>query len=224
MVRSLMLSLVVSPFLASLAEAQSIASGDSGPRPLLPRQEEIALARSAAPAAVSAGATIYVLTARGYEGAVEGTNGAACYVARDWKISLEPHCFDREGAETIMRMDMRRGELLHEGVGLEEANRIIAAGLLHGEFRLPSRLAMSWMMSSAQQLVNAQGEPVGAWKPHVMIYYPFLTAEDVGLADDAAGATSTMMANGGSPRANVVVVVPDFVDPVASAPADRGGR
>lgn len=35
------------------AHAQSYGAGQSGPRPLLPRSDEIALARSAAPAAFS---------------------------------------------------------------------------------------------------------------------------------------------------------------------------
>jgi hypothetical protein len=197
----------------SITSAQLLHSGDSGARALLPRDREIALARSAAPAAVSDSATIFVLTATGYQLVAEGHNGAACYVSRDWKISIEPHCFDREGAATIMRMHMRRVELLHAGRSMKEANDAIANGLLDGEFRVPSRPVMSWMMSSAQQLVSPDGRAVGAWKPHVMIYYPYLAAADVALASPGAAALSTMISDPASPFSNLVVVVPDFVEP-----------
>jgi len=205
------LVLAVAP--ATPASAQLFESGESGVRELLPRGEEIALARSAAPAAVSEAASIYVLTADGYELAVEGSNGAACYVSRDWLTSLEPHCFDPEGATTIMKIHMRRVDLLHAGVGLEQAGETVMAELLRGEYRLPRRPAMSWMQSSAQRLVAPDGTAVGAWKPHVMIYYPFLTADDLGLAGAASAPASAMISDGGTPLSTLLVVVPDFVDP-----------
>ena len=91
---------------------------------------------------VSDSATIYVLTAQGYEIGVKGTSGAACYVSRDWIESIEPHCFDPEGASTIMRMSMRRVELLHLGKSKEAADRLIADSLATGHFRLPQRPAI----------------------------------------------------------------------------------
>ncbi|MGB9433620.1 MAG: hypothetical protein WBQ89_15370 [Candidatus Acidiferrum sp.] len=45
---------------------------------------EIALARSAAPDAVSHCASVIVLTRPGYETAVEGKNGWVCWVGRGW--------------------------------------------------------------------------------------------------------------------------------------------
>lgn len=207
------LSLVFGLASAAPASAQLFESGESGPRDLLPRGEEVALARSAAPSAVSEGAAIYVLTPDGYELAVEGSNGAACYVSRDWLTSVEPHCFDPEGAATIMKIHMRRVDLLHAGVDLDEAGATVMAELLRGEHRLPRRPAMSWMQSSAQRLVAPDGTAVGAWRPHVMIYYPFLTAEELGLAGAGSTPTSAMVSDGGTPLSTLVVVVPDFVDP-----------
>lgn len=195
------------------AAAQLFESGESGARDLLPRAQEIALARSAAPAAVSGAAAVYVLTSDGYELAAEGSNGAACYVSRDWTTSLEPHCFDPEGAATIMKIHMRRVDLLHAGVSLEEAGATVMAELLRGEHRLPRRPAMSWMQSSAQKLVSPDGRPVGAWKPHVMIYYPFLAADELALDGAVSGASSTMLDGGGGPMSTLLVVVPDFIDP-----------
>jgi hypothetical protein len=48
------------------------------------RAAEIALARSAAPAAISRNAKILVLGRHGYETAVEGKNGFTCVVERAW--------------------------------------------------------------------------------------------------------------------------------------------
>ena len=48
------------------------------------RDAEIALARSAAPDAISGDARIQVLGRHGYETAVEGKNGFVCLVERGW--------------------------------------------------------------------------------------------------------------------------------------------
>lgn len=184
--------------------------GESGPRPLLPRAEEIALARSAAPAEVSDSATIFVLGASGYEVAVQGSSGAACYVSRDWITSIEPHCFDPEGARTIMPMAMYRVGRLHAGASKAEAEREIADGLADGRFRLPSRPVMSYMMSEAQKLVAPNGMPVGHWKPHIMIYQPYLSTRDLGFAG-SEGTVTIALVDAGMPTANVTIVVPSFV-------------
>lgn len=199
------------------ASAQLSRVVTAGPGKLLGREEEIALARSAAPPAVIESASIYVLTKDGYNLAVAGSNGAACYVSRDWLIWLEPHCFDAEGAATIMKTHMRKVELLHAGAGVQEMNDIVMDELPRGEFRLPRRPAMSWMMSSAPQLVSDSGRPVGAWKPHIMLYYPFLGAAELSLPETPSAPSSTMIAGGGSPLSTLVIVVPDFVDPAISA-------
>jgi hypothetical protein len=193
----------------SVVRAQGVKDGgQTGPRKLLPRAEEIALARSAAPASASDSATIFVLTAKGYEVGVKGKSGAACYVSRDWIESIEPHCFDPEGAATIMRMSMKRVELLHLGTSKEAADRLIADSLASGHFRLPQRPAMSYMLSAEQELIAPDGRAVGKWRPHLMMYYPYLKASDLGGTADNPVAT---VVDEGMPTANVMIVIPDFV-------------
>lgn len=184
--------------------------GQTGARPLLPRTEEIALARSAAPASVSDSATIYVLTATGYELAVKGSSGAACYVSRDWIASIEPHCFDPEGAQTIMPMHMQRVSMLHAGKSKAEADAAVAEGIANGTFRLPRRPVMSYMMSAEQKLIAPNGSPAGAWQPHLMIYYPYLTDADLGVAGTASSGAASMV-DPGKPTANIMVIVKSFV-------------
>src|SRR5215813_10250318 len=48
------------------------------------KADEIALAKSAAPASIADHADVLVLGDRGYETAVKGTNGFVCFVGRSW--------------------------------------------------------------------------------------------------------------------------------------------
>lgn len=200
-------TLAGAPFIASDAAAQeSRDSARAGRRTMLPAEREIALARSAAPASVSDAATVYVFTDSGYVMAVAGTSGAACYVSRSWPASIEPHCFDAEGAATIMKIQMREVELLHRGMTPEQAEREIAPEILAGRLRLPSRPAMSYMMSAEQRLISDDGRPVGRWRPHVMVYHPFLES-DGGTPDMRAA----MITGAGTAQSNFTIVVPEFV-------------
>jgi hypothetical protein len=191
------------------AAAQSVAGGRSGPRVILPREREIALARTAAPPAVSRDASIMVLTARGFEVAVKGTSGVTCVVNRSHPASLEPHCFDAEGSATVLPMELRRTELLREGKSAEAIDREIAAGLLGGKYRLPRRPAMSYMMSSEQVLYDDEGKHVGKWKPHLMIYYPHLTSADLGLAG-LPSTQAALVVDEGKAMSNIMIVVEEF--------------
>ncbi len=215
--RSVAYSLVLGSVLAALANAQdSRDARRAGPRKVLPAAHEIALARSAAPASVADSASVYVFTDSGYVLAARGTNGAACYVSRSWPASVEPHCFDSEGAATILPMHMREVELLHRGVPPAEAEREIGAGISSGHFRLPRRPAVSYMMSAAQELISDDGRPVGRWRPHVMIYYPFLEDEGGARTPDMKAA---MITGARTASSSITLVVPEFVpvrQPVAS--------
>lgn len=195
------------------AGAQSAdAYGAGALPPLLPRAEEVALARSAAPPAISDAATVLVLERGGYVVAEEGTNGVTCFVDRTWPESLEPHCFDAEGSRTILPMRLRIAELRERGESREAIERDIADGLRSGRFRLPRRPAMSYMLSSGQVLYNDRGERVGRWKPHLMIYFPYLTGAELGL-NGPPSAEAPFVVDEGKPTANILVVVSEFVDP-----------
>ena len=188
----------------------------------LSRAEEIALARSAAPAAVSAEATVLVLEedAERWIVAEDGTTGATCYVSRTWPGSLEPHCFDAEGSKTILPIHLRTLEMGHAGASEEEIEQDIAAGVAAGRFRYPSRPAMSYMLSSAQKLVSDEGQAVGAWKPHLMIYWPGLTKADLGgTGEGPLLSDSMMLVDEGTNEACLIIVYPEFVEP-AMASAD----
>jgi hypothetical protein len=199
------------------AAAQSAGAGRAGPRDILPREREVALARTAAPAAVSRKATVMVLTERGFETAVKGTNGVTCVVNRSHPQSLEPHCFDAEGSATILPMELKRTELLREGKSPAEIDREIAAGLLDGTYRLPRRPAMSYMMSPEQVLYSDEGRKVGRWKPHLMIYYPHLASADLGLGGPPS-SEAALVVDDGKATSNITIILETFTG------ADTAGR
>jgi hypothetical protein len=205
---------------ASQVDAQSVESGRAGPRGVLPREREIALARSAAPAAVSDDARVLVWNGADFEAAVEGANGVTCYVARSWPESLEPHCFDEEGSATILPIHVLQMKLWDSGAAPEAVDAAIARGLRTGELRLPSRPVMSYMMSAGQRLIDDDGQSVGAWQPHLMIYYPYLTQEALGLGAPPS-TDAAIVVDPGTPLSNIMVVVKDFAPGSREAPSGR---
>lgn len=186
------------------------AAQDGGAYVEIPEPEEIALARSAAPDAVSDGATLWVLRDGRFEVAVEGSNGNACMVSRTRPTSLEPICYDPEGARTILPIEIRLVETrIARGdwnAAWAEAHQAIEAG----DLPLPGRPAMTYMLSSGQRLVADDGREVGAWRPHFMLYVPYLEGEDVGLFGPSSQA---FVAHEGEPLAHLITVAPEFIDP-----------
>jgi hypothetical protein len=72
---------------------------------------------------------------------------------------------------------------------------------------------MSYMMSGGQVLVSDEGQNAGRWQPHLMIYYPYLQAESLGLYGEAS-TDAAMVVDPGKALSNIMIVVRSFVDPV----------
>jgi hypothetical protein len=195
--------------LAGLTTVQASAQSRHGARPALARDAEIVLARSAAPAAISGGARVWVWNGNGYVVADSGRTTVNCYVARHWVPSVEPHCLDEEASATVLPILMRKIELYAQGKNDADVEREIADGIKSGRFRLPRRPALTYMMSAAQNLVSGEGTPVGAWQPHLMIYYPEWTGKQAGLEGFVADVG--FIENPGTPLAALVVPLKTFV-------------
>jgi hypothetical protein len=69
------------------------------------------------------------------------------------------------------------------------------------------------MMSSAQKLISDDGRPAGNWQPHLMLFVPYITGEQLGLGATPNPAAAIVV-NPGQPSANIMVIVKKFVDPV----------
>ena len=204
--------LVSFPDLTS-AQGPTVETAPGPGRIVLDDDREIALARSAAPPAVSADATVLVYRPGvGYEVGTRGSNGVTCLVDRSRVDSLEPHCYDAEGGETILRVRLREAELRERGLDEDAIRAEVDRAIRSGELRLPSRPAMTYMMSAGQVLVSDDGRNVGTWKPHLMIYVPYITADQLGLSGDPS-TRAAMVVDGGSALANILIVVEGFVDP-----------
>lgn len=174
--------------------------------------DEIRFARSAAPAEVSAGARILVLREGRYVEAVRGSSDVTCYVSRSQAESFEPECFDAEASTTILPIHRFEVEQRLAGRARAEIDAAVEAKIRSGEFRLPRRPAMVYMMSAAQVLYTPDGRRVGAWRPHLMIYFPNMGPKDIGLP----ASTALISFQGeGTPTSAIVIPVKDFVQPAA---------
>jgi hypothetical protein len=148
------------------------------------RNSEIALARSAAPEAISRDADILVLGSHGYETAVKGKNGFVCAVERGWMGPFDgedaanfwnpklrgPICFNPPAARSILPLTYKRTEMVLAGQSkaqmIDGINKFMKQGLPPLE---PG--AMSYMMSKDQYLTNNGDHH---WIAHLMFYTPLM--------------------------------------------------
>ncbi len=146
---------------------------------LMDRNQEIALARSAAPEAISHDATVLVLGRHGYETAVEGKNGWVCWVGRgwvgifDWPEFWSPKiraadCMNPPAARSMLPFVHKRAELLLAGHSKVEVIAAIKAALEKKELPALEPGAMSYMMSKSSYLTDSGGHN----GPHLMFYAP----------------------------------------------------
>jgi hypothetical protein len=151
---------------------------------LMDRNAEIALARSAAPEAISRDADILVLGRHGYETAVKGNNGFVCAVERGWMGPFDdefapnywnprlrgPVCFNPPAARSILPMTYKRTEMVLAG---QSKAQIIEGIKTFVKQKLPPLEpgAMSYMLSKEQYLTD-QGQH--NWMAHLMFYTPLM--------------------------------------------------
>lgn len=143
------------------------------------RSAEVALARTAAPPAISDGATVLVLGRSGYETAVKGTNGFTCLVERAWMSPFDhpefwnpknrsPVCYNPPAARSILPYTIRRTQLVLSGQSKAAVLAAIKAAVASKALPSPEPGAMSYMMSRRQYL----NDGAGSWMPHLMFHVP----------------------------------------------------
>jgi hypothetical protein len=151
----------------------------------MPREQQMALAESAAPAEVSSKATVYVLGPKGYEKAREGTNGFSCIVTRHFvkptETTIEPQCFDAEGSRTLLPVYLHGEELRTGGKSEAEIKADAANGYEDGRYHYPSKPGFLYMMSSENRLRAIPEHGTGIFPPHLMFYAPNMTTKDIGF-------------------------------------------
>jgi len=188
------------------------------------RNAEIALARSAAPEAISSDAKILVLGWRGYETAIEGKNGFVCIVERSWMSPFNsaefwnpkvrvPMCFNPAAARSILPLTFKRTEMVLGGLSKAQMIGSIKAGFDNKELPAPEPGAMSYMMSRAGYLNDA----VGHFVPHLMFYFP-LTDKSSWGADlpDSPVTLNPQFRDGPEPITEFVIPVGKWSDGTAA--------
>ncbi len=154
---------------------------------MLDPHAETALARSAAPPAISDKATLLILKPQGYETAVTGTNGFTCLVERSWMSPLDspefwnpkmrgPVCYNPAASKSILEYTLRRTKLALAGLSKAQMLDEIRAAASRNELPWPEPGAMSFMMSKDGYLGDAQGH----WHSHLMFHVPKVAAASWG--------------------------------------------
>ena len=144
---------------------------------LMDRDAEIALARSAAPVAISHDASVIVLTRHGYEAAVEGKNGWVCWVGRSWMAMFDhpefwnpkvraADCLNPPAARSILPYALKRTELILSRHSKEEVIAGIKAAIDKKELPSLEPGTVSYMMSKSSYLTDYGDHNM----PHLMFF------------------------------------------------------
>ena len=139
------------------------------------RSEEIALARSAAPASISGHAEVLVLGEHGYETAVKGKNGFVCLVERGWFAYFDdpvfwnpkirgPDCLNPAAVSTVLPVNLEKTRWVL--AGLSKAEMIARSKSSVAAKKAPAPGAMGYMMSKQGVLSDTDGH----WHPHLMFF------------------------------------------------------
>jgi hypothetical protein len=186
---------------------------------------EIALARSAAPAAISRDATILVLDAHSYQTAVKGKNGFVCLVERSWMGQVDnpefwnPHmrgpiCFNPPAARSVLPITYKRTALVLAGLSRPQIIARMQEAVRNHELPALEPGAMSYMMSKQGQL----GDGVGHWHPHLMFYSARSDGADWGAELPGSPVLLNPQFQGApEPLATFIVRVPAWSDGTAGS-------
>jgi hypothetical protein len=154
---------------------------------LMTESDEIALARSAAPASISGDATIMVLTQNAYITAVKGKNGFVCIVERSWMAQWDfpefwnpkmrgPVCFNPAAVRSVLPFTYKRTEMILAGLSKAQMIDRLKQVVEKKEVPAVGPGAMCYMMSREAYL----GDTPGHWHPHLMVYGPRSDSADWG--------------------------------------------
>ncbi|HEX8815125.1 MAG TPA: hypothetical protein VF753_06465 [Terriglobales bacterium] len=185
MLRNQVCAILLGAFAFAIAHQPAAAQDAATPYPkmapleqyLMDRDAEIALARSAAPDAISHDATVFVLTQHGYELAVKGTNGWVCWVGRAWLAMFDhpeywnpkvraAECINPPGARSLMPLAFKRTELVLAGRSKAEVVAALKAAFDKKELPAVEPGAASYMMSKSSYLTDAGDHNM----PHLMFF------------------------------------------------------
>jgi hypothetical protein len=175
-------------FAAVIALSGAVGSPTMPPvsRYLMAPQEEIVLARTAAPASISNFATIMILTAHGYTERVKGRNGFTCLVERGWmhlniaaswntKIQT-PVCYNAAASRTVLLYTLRRTALALSGATETQIEQLMSGAIATKTLPAAAPDSIAYMMSKEQYI----SDDAKSWYPHLMFFMPQADGVNVG--------------------------------------------
>jgi hypothetical protein len=146
---------------------------------MMPRDAEIALAKSAAPDNISGRAP------SGFQAVHNGDNGFVCMVMRGWSAPTytpaqfrdlvydakvtAPICFNPEASRTVLPYYELRSNLGMQGKTPEQIVEGVQAAYAKGELPKRDSVSFAYMWSADQNL----GSGIGHWHPHMMVFAPY---------------------------------------------------
>ena len=143
------------------------------------RDEEIALARSAAPEAISRDAEVLVLGRQGYQTAAKGTNGFICVVNRSWMLPFDnpefwnpavrlPFCLNPPAVRSVLPLTIKEADWVLAGLTKSQLFARTKAAFDKRDIPLPEPGSMCYMMSKQQNF----GPKYGNADSHLMFWFP----------------------------------------------------
>jgi hypothetical protein len=170
-----------------------------------PRDEQMSLAMSAAPKEVAGDATVYILGAKGYEIAKQGSNGFNCLVDRDHMAGgVAPECYDVEGSRTLLTVILNTEKMRAAGASEDAIQKDIDTGYASGRYKAPAKSGIVYMLSANNYLYDPGSDSFKHIHGHLMFYAPYMTPKDLGYKSNP---TMPFLGDPGKPYA-VMIVVP----------------
>ncbi len=179
---------------------------------MMPEGAEVALARTAAPASISAKAKVMVLRRDGYGVAVDGGNGWTCMVERAWANNTDapdfwnpklraPHCFNAPAARSFLPIYLMKTKMVMAGERSKTAIvQATEAAFKSGKLPALERGSAAYMMSKQQYL----GDRDQHWHPHVMF---FATGDQVKAWGADVAGSPVIAANDPEEHCTILFVV-----------------
>ena len=229
--------LLAAPCSSNLAQAQDNKAPYPAMAPLdqylmADRNAEIALAKSAAPPALSSDANVLVLEKDGYHTAILGKNGFTCVVERGWMSPLDstdfwnpklrgPICYNPPAVRSILPYTILRTKLILGGMTKDQMVENIQASLAASQLPMPEAGAMSYMMSKDQYL----GDGPGHWHSHLMFHLPRMGAASWGAnLDGSPVVLDTDHTQGPEPETIFMVPVAHWSDGTSATHEDSASH